>query len=142
MKINNKNSCLSYLSFIKMRCHLLVNSRKASMDSLKENLLLLRNFKGLQRLGAEFSKHSTGISEAALQKKNVFHYLCSIQKILSPAIRLYFNKADTLNHLFFTCYMKLSFSLLRREAHHNCMCKHCRYLHIDYIYTCRHPHVL
>lgn len=68
-----------------MRCHLLVNSRKASMDSLKENLLLLRNFKGLQRLGAEFSKHSTGISEAAFTEEKCISLLVQYTKNLKPS---------------------------------------------------------
>lgn len=50
------------------------------MSSLKAKLLLLLRFKALQRLGAEFSKYSKGISEAIFtEERNLFHF-CAVHK--------------------------------------------------------------
>jgi len=89
------------------------------MSSLKAKLLLLFSnfrFKGLQRRGAEFSKYSIGVSGAVFaEERNVFHVLCSTQKNFIPATRLYFSKIDSPGRFFFTCYMKLSFTLLHNN---------------------------
>lgn len=56
------------------RKSLLVNSRKVLMSSLKAKLLLLLKsikFKGLQRFGAQFSKHRDFRSSVYRRKKCV-----------------------------------------------------------------------